>query len=207
MRDYRDAKAMAHLLREELAAKHFKITVGEGLELVARLFGAGDWNTLSALIKHAPAEPASAPGRPGNLQFATTTEEALHRSLAAASERAQSVATVEHLLLSLTDDPDATDIMKACGVVPATVRESLLRSAEIGTPGDHRDMQDPSPSPTFQRAVQRAILGIQKSGGGPITGADLLIAIFSEEETTAVRILHEQGMHRRDALRAAGRAG
>ena len=51
MRDFRDAKTMAHTLRDALAAKHCKITVSESLELIAHLFGAGDWNTLSAIIK------------------------------------------------------------------------------------------------------------------------------------------------------------
>jgi hypothetical protein len=56
MRDFRDAKAMAHTLRSALAAKGIKITVGQSLELIAQAFGVADWNTLAATIK-AAAEP------------------------------------------------------------------------------------------------------------------------------------------------------
>lgn len=209
MRDFRDAKAMAHLLREELAAKHFKITVGESLELIARLFGLGDWNTLSAFIKHSgPAQPTGVRGGPGAVQFSRTTEEALHRSLTAATDRAQAFATVEHLLLSLTYDPAASAIMQACAVDPAAIRESLLRSAEVGTFRES-DLAalDSTPSDDFQRVVGCAIRDLRTSGGGEVTGANLLLAIFSEEKTTAVRILREKGMSRRDVLRAIGRTG
>lgn len=63
MRDFRDAKIMAQTLRAVLAAKGLKITIGESLELVAKGFGAADWNTLSAAIRAAEAEP-EAPERP-----------------------------------------------------------------------------------------------------------------------------------------------
>ncbi|MBW8753834.1 MAG: hypothetical protein JF595_06745 [Sphingomonadales bacterium] len=208
MRDYRDAKAMAHTLREALAAKNFKITVGESLELIARLFGVSDWNTLSAIIKHSdPAQSTGARGRTETVGFAPSTEEALFRTLGVARDRAHAFATAEHLLLSLTYDPDAAAIMKACAADPAAIRESVSGSAELGTPSDHTAALEPSPSADFQRVVQRAILDAQASGGGSVTGANLLVAIFSEEESTAVRILREHGVTRRDALKAIGRAG
>ena len=209
MRDYRDAKAMAHLLREELAAKHLKITVSESLELIARLFGMGDWNTLSALIKQ--SDPSQSTGaRAGSVvvQFSRTTEEALARSLTAAADRGQAFATVEHLLLALTYDPDVSAIMQACAVDPTAIRESLYRSAEVG-PFRKNDVGAlaPTPSPDFQRVVSRAIRNKQGSSGGGLRGPDLLVAIFSEEETTAVRILREHGVDRPDVLRGIGRAG
>jgi hypothetical protein len=64
MRDFRDAKAMAHTLRAALAAKDFKVTISQSLELIAEIFGAADWNTLAAVIRQgsaAPRETASAP--------------------------------------------------------------------------------------------------------------------------------------------------
>jgi ATP-dependent Lon protease len=141
MRDYRDAKAMAHTLRDALAAKHHKITVGESLELVAHLFGVADWNTLSATIKTSatsnnsdpePAPPISGSGGPGKVQFARTTEVTLQRTLALAVNRNQEEATVLHLLFALTDDPDAAAVMKACNAAPAAIKEALDKSGEIG---------------------------------------------------------------------------
>jgi hypothetical protein len=77
MRDFRDAKAMAHTLRAALAAKGFKITVSQSLELIAEAFGVADWNTLAAAIRRgavAPRENASSrplpTAEPGPARFA-----------------------------------------------------------------------------------------------------------------------------------------
>lgn len=207
MRDFRDAKSMAHTLREALAAKQHKITVGESLELIARLFGMADWNTLSALIKDWDRD-VKAPGARrggGSLQFTAATEAALHRALRAASERGHAQATVEHLLLSLTDDPDATAIMKECGIDPAAIQKLLSSSVEVGSAGDGGGgASDPAPSPAFQRVVQRAILEVQASGGRDITGADLLVALVTEPEGTSVRVLRERAADLSEALKKAG---
>jgi len=207
MRDYRDAKTMAHMLREMLAAKHYKITVSESLELIAKLFGLPDWNSLSAVIKHAPHDrnPAGERGKGGGAAFSETTEMALHSALAAAQERGQQQSTVEHLLLALTEDPDAITIMKVAAVDRATVREALKRSAELEGPAQAPDWVQPDPSPVFQRVVQRAILESQALEEWPLTGAGLLIALLAEEDTTAVRILRDQGLHRGRAMKIAGR--
>jgi hypothetical protein len=197
MRDYRDAKAMARTLRETLAAKHHKITVGESLEIIARLFGAADWNTLSAVIKNSERMPKSADarGRDGHVQFAPTTEQALHRALNIASDQGHSQTTVEHLLLSLIKDPDASAIMTANAVDFAAVREQITRSIEISSPSDGGGAAtDPVPSPAFQRVVQRAIRDVLGAGGGNVTGAHLLAAIISDEKATAARILREHGL-------------
>lgn len=205
MRDYRDAKIMAHTLRDALAAKHCKITVGESLELIARLFGVGDWNTLSALIKNADQvpQPAGAPSGPGAVRFARTAEVTLQRALAAAINRNQAEARVEHLLLSLTDDPDAAAVLKECSVDPAAIKALLHRSAEVGKLDDYarQGMVDPQPAPAFQRVVQSAIIDLTQSGGGEMTGAHLLAAILLEEETTAAGILRNQGLSRDAVMR------
>jgi hypothetical protein len=209
MRDYRDAKSMAHMLREELASgKNYKITVGESLELIAHLFGAADWNTLSALIKNSDQDPnpPGAVGRGTGPRFAPTMEATLLRSIRAADERGQTESTVEHLLLSLTEDSDAAAIMKARGIDPAAIREVLARSIEITGAGDSRNRAiDPTPSPAFQRVVQRAILDAQASGELTITGAHLFVAILSVQDATAARILREHGLDHRAAPTIAGR--
>ncbi len=126
MRDFRDAKAMAGTLRAALAAKGLKITVSESLELIAKAFGVADWNTLSAAVRaKAPAprnefSPSPPPAAervlgPGP-HFSRELESTLHRALAGANHREHDYATLEHLLLALIDDQDASAVMKACNV-------------------------------------------------------------------------------------------
>ena len=195
MRDYRDAKAMALTLRNELAERDCRIKVGESLELIARLFGLPDWNTLSALIKNSDpaADPPIVHTRSGGLHFAPAVEKTLHRALFLGHERGQSSVTVEHLLLSLTEDPDAMEIIKRCTAEPAKLRESLARAIGVGTKSDNRP-EDSTPSESFQHIVQRAILDVQASGGGAVTGAHLFLAIFSDPQSVAVRVLQEHGI-------------
>jgi hypothetical protein len=196
MRDYRDAKVMARTLREALAAKHHKITVGESLEMIAHLFGVADWNTLSAVIKRsegAPA-PAGAHDKGGHLQFAPTTEDALHGALSLASDKGHDQATVEHLLLALTKDPDAAAIMKARTVDLGAMRKQISEAIEMGNAGSSSGGLNPTPSPAFQKVVQRAILNVKRAGGASVTGAHLLNAIVWHEDTVASRILREHGI-------------
>lgn len=197
MRDYRDAKTMARMLREAFAARNHKITVAESLELIARLFGAADWNTLSASIKNAERLPQTAEtGRRGRrVQFARTTEQALMRTIGIAADRGHSEATVEHLLLALIQDPNASAIMKAHAVDFAAMREQITRSIESGSPSESAGPAgDPTPSRGFREVVQLAILDVQEAGGGEVTGAHLLAAIFAGDNATAIEILREHGI-------------
>lgn len=196
MRDYRDAKEMARTLREALAAKHHKITVGESLEIIAHLFGVANWNTLSAMIKNSEGAPISVGRREGTgrTQFAPTTEDALHGALGLASDKGHGQATVEHLLLMLTKDPDAAAIMKARAVDFGAMRKQLNHAIEIGSDSSSGDGANPMPSLAFQKVVQRAILDVQRAGGGSVTGAHLLTAIVSHEDVVASRILREHGI-------------
>lgn len=198
MRNFRDAKSMAHTLREALAAKHYKISVGESLELIAHLFGVSDWNTLSATIKESDQEPKQhdRPGKSRGLHFAATTEAALSGALQAASERGQAESKVEHLLLSLMEDPDVIAILKAHKIDPAQTKRLLASRIEMPNTVDRTNTTDPSPSAGFQRVVQRAILICQTSGEWNITGAHLLLAIFTEQEGTVVETLREIGLNR-----------
>jgi hypothetical protein len=209
MRDFRDAKSMAQTLREALAAKHHKITVGESLELIARLFGVADWNTLSALIKDSDpgAKTTGVSGRSGGLEFTPTTKAALHRAVGAAQERGQTEVTVEHLLLALTEDPDATATMETCAVDPAIVRKLLSSSGELGSVSDRGEGAEEfsGPSPAFQRVVRRAILDAAASGRENITGTHLLAAILAEPEGAAVRIVQEHAPGLSAAVKNAGR--
>jgi hypothetical protein len=219
MRDFRDAKAMAHSLRAALAAKDLKITVSQSLELIAEAFGVADWNTLSAAIRAEPAASTPPPPPPdeavsatGRIGFSKDLEATLHRAIALAKARGQEYATLEHLLMALTDDPDARAVMTACAADPGQVKESLSGYVDRQPASLMTDDEGPGatatatatatakPTAGFQRVVQRAVLHVQTSGRTAVTGAQLLVAIFSEQESHAARVLEGLGMTRVDAV-------
>ncbi len=133
--------------------------------------------------------------------FAQSLEKTLHAALTNASERAHEYATLEHLLLALIDDEDAAQVMQSCGVdlgdLGDVVRQYLdqeyqsLKTEEKG---------DPAPTAGFQRVIQRAILHVQSSGKDTVTGANVLVALFSERDSYAVYFLQQQDMSRLDAV-------
>ena len=133
--------------------------------------------------------------------FASNLEKTLHNALAHAAERRHEYATLEHLLLALTDDEDATQVMNACGVdidelnnVVRTYLDQEYQSLKT------EDDADPQPTAGFQRVVQRAILHVQSSGKDTVTGANVLVALFSERDSYAVYFLQQQDMSRLDAV-------
>jgi ATP-dependent Clp protease ATP-binding subunit ClpA len=133
--------------------------------------------------------------------FARELEATLHNALAAASSRRHEYATLEHLLLALTDDEHATKVMTACGVDLGELKKTVahyldteLESLKV------EGNSDPSPTSGFQRVVQRAILHVQSSGRDDVTGANVLVALFSERESYAVYFLQQQDMSRLDAV-------
>jgi len=133
--------------------------------------------------------------------FAQSLEKTLHSALAHASERSHEYATLEHLLLALIDDPDAAQVMQACGVelgdLGDVVRQYLDQEYQsLKT----QDKGEPSPTAGFQRVIQRAILHVQSSGKDTVTGANVLVALFSERDSYAVYFLQQQDMSRLDAV-------
>ena len=128
-------------------------------------------------------------------------EQALHRAIKLASDRHHEYATLEHLLLALLDDPDAGQVMKACNVDVDALRQSLVKyvNEELITLVIE-DGEDAKPTTGFQRVVQRAVLHVQNSGRDEVTGANVLVALFTERESHAVYFLQEQNMTRLDAV-------
>ncbi len=128
-------------------------------------------------------------------------EQTLHRALALASERRHEYATLEHLLLALGDDPDATTVLKACGVDIERLKRDLTEFLDKDLAGLVTDRSgDPKPTAGFQRVVQRAAIHVQSSGRDEVTGANVLVALFSERESHAVYFLQLQDMTRLDAV-------
>src|ERR1700722_2049873 len=118
-------------------------------------------------------------------------EKTLHRALAYANERRHEYATLEHLLLSLTEDQDAV----------AELRRDLAgyvdnELASLISP----HVEDAKPTASFQRVLQRAAIHVQSSGREEVTGANVLVAMFAERESHAVYFLQEQDMTRFDAV-------
>ena len=133
--------------------------------------------------------------------FAQSLEKTLHSALAHASDRNHEYATLEHLLLALIDDPDAAQVMQACGVdlgdLGDVVKQYLDQEYQsLKT----EDKGDPAPTAGFQRVIQRAILHVQSSGKDTVTGANVLVALFSERDSYAVYFLQQQDMSRLDAV-------
>ncbi len=133
--------------------------------------------------------------------FSRQLEESLHRAVAYANQRKHEYATLEHLLLSLVDDEDAAGVMRACDVDLGALRTTLtnyvdneLRSLVVD------DGEDAKPTAGFQRVIQRAVIHVQSSGREEVTGANVLVAIFSERESHAAYFLQEQDMTRYDAV-------
>ena len=133
--------------------------------------------------------------------FSRPLEETLHRAVAYANARRHEYATLEHLLLALIDDPDAAGVMQACNVDLAALRGALTLYVDTDLSAlATSDGEDAKPTAGFQRVIQRAVIHVQSSGREEVTGANVLVAIFSERESHAAYFLQEQDMTRYDAV-------
>jgi ATP-dependent Clp protease ATP-binding subunit ClpA len=133
--------------------------------------------------------------------FSRNLEESLHRAVAFANQRKHEYATLEHLLLALLDDQDASAVMNACDVDMAALKKSLVNYLDTElTSLIVDDGEDAKPTAGFQRVIQRAVIHVQSSGRDDVTGANVLVAIFSERESHAAYFLQEQEMTRYDAV-------
>jgi ATP-dependent Clp protease ATP-binding subunit ClpA len=131
-----------------------------------------------------------------------TLEDAIHRAIGFANARRHELATLEHLLLALVDEPDSARVMRACSVDLSELRSSLTRfiDTELETLVFDSDGSEAAPSTGFQRVIQRAAIHVQSSGRSEVTGANVLVAIFNERESHAAFFLQEQDMTRYDAV-------
>ena len=128
-------------------------------------------------------------------------EQTLHRALGLANERRHEYATLEHLLLALTDDTDAAGVLRACGVDGDKLKRDLTEFLDKDLAGLVTERSgDPKPTAGFQRVVQRAAIHVQSSGRDEVSGANVLVALFSERESHAVYFLQLQDMTRLDAV-------
>ena len=128
-------------------------------------------------------------------------EKTLHRALNIATEHKHEYATLEHLLMSLTEDQDSIAVMLACGVnverLSSELKAFLVSELDELT---NPEMGEPKPTAGFQRVIQRAVIHVQSSGREEVTGANVLVALFSERESHAVYFLQLQDISRLDAV-------
>ncbi|MHA6299224.1 ATP-dependent Clp protease ATP-binding subunit ClpA [Devosia sp. CAU 1758] len=133
--------------------------------------------------------------------FSRGLEKALHQAMNLARERNHEFATLEHLLLALTDDRDTVAVLTGCDVDIDALKSDLedfineeLDSLVV------QNGQDARPTAAFQRVIQRAVIHVQSSGREEVTGANVLVAIFAERESHAAYFLEQQDMSRLDAV-------
>ena len=133
--------------------------------------------------------------------FSRPLEETLHRAVHYANERRHEYATLEHLLLALVDDPDAANVMTACNVDLVALKTALTLYVDTDLAAlATSNGEDAKPTAGFQRVIQRAVIHVQSSGREEVSGANVLVAIFSERESHAAYFLQEQDMTRYDAV-------
>ena len=128
-------------------------------------------------------------------------EQTLHKALALAIEKGHEYATLEHLLMALTVDQDALAVLRACGVIVPEMQQQIENYLETElTYLINAQISEAKPTTAFQRVLQRAAIHVQSSGREEVTGANVLVALFSERESHAVYFLQNQEMTRFDAV-------
>ena len=129
-------------------------------------------------------------------------EQSLNDAFRGARAKRHEFMTVEHLLLALLDNNDAIRVLKACGADIGGLRGDLVEFVDATTPLIPEEEEDRDTQPTlgFQRVLQRAVFHVQSSGKSEVTGANVLVAIFSESESQAVFFLKTQSIARLDVV-------
>ncbi|MBJ6988934.1 MULTISPECIES: ATP-dependent Clp protease ATP-binding subunit ClpA [unclassified Devosia] len=133
--------------------------------------------------------------------FSRGLEKALHQAMNLARERNHEFATLEHLLLALTDDRETIAVLTGCDVDIDALKSDLedFINEELDSLVVHNG-QEARPTAAFQRVIQRAVIHVQSSGREEVTGANVLVAIFAERESHAAYFLEQQDMSRLDAV-------
>ena len=134
--------------------------------------------------------------------FSSSLEKSIHSALKLANERNHELATLEHLLLALLDEKDASNVLNACNVNVDLLRNNIenFLNNELGSLVTEVEGSEAVPTTGFQRVIQRAAIHVQSSGRNEVTGANVLVAIFAERESHAAFFLQEQEMTRYDAV-------
>jgi ATP-dependent Lon protease len=186
----------------DIIAPYLPLPIGDRQSLLATLDPVARLERVDALLNNlnkASLPPAVAELVP-KTRYSAELETTLHRAFDHANQRKHAYATLEHLLLALIDDADASAVIRACNGDLSVLREKLtsyldneLRRLVIDKAGDAR------PTAAFQRVTQRAARLAQELDRPVVTGANALLAIFPETQSPAARLLGEQGVSRERA--------
>ena len=182
----------------DIIASYLPLPISDKQNLLSTLDPVDRLEKVDALLnnlKNAAQLPSAAAEPIRGIRHSAELETTLHRAFAGANPRRHEYATLEHLLLALIDDADASAAMRSCKADLDVMREKLvsyldneltrLVTAEGG---------DAKPTAAFQRVIQRAARASQQSDRLILTGIDILCAIFSETQSPAARLLGEQGV-------------
>jgi len=150
------------------------------LDGVARVLGLGRWK--------------------GRVDHSASLQATIHRAVGLATARKQSLTTLEHLLLALTDDEDAAEVMRACEVNLAELRQRLVSYLDNELKALATGDVVTTPTAGFERVLQRAAIHVQSAGRDEVTAPNVLVAIFSERESHAAYFLKQEKMNRYDAV-------
>ncbi|MDX6080916.1 ATP-dependent Clp protease ATP-binding subunit ClpA [Xanthomonas campestris pv. incanae] len=133
--------------------------------------------------------------------FSKDLEQTIGQCYKRAREARHEFMTVEHLLLSLLDNPSAQAVLKACGADQVRLHTDLEQAIEASVSRlAEDDGRDTQPTLGFQRVLQRAVYHVQSSGKKEVTGANVLVAIFGEKDSHAVYFLNQQDITRLDIV-------
>lgn len=128
-------------------------------------------------------------------------EISLNDAFRLARDHQHELMTVEHLLVALLENPEASEALRACGINLAALKSELLGYIERSTPKfPLEESGETQPTLGFQRVLQRAVFHVQSSGNSEVTGANVLVAIFSEQESQAVYLLNKHEVTRLDVV-------
>ncbi len=127
-------------------------------------------------------------------------ESCLNNSFKYAHSEKHEFVTTEHLLLSLLENEESLKVLASCNVDIELLKTELLKFIEEHTPLSQDEAKEIQPTLSYQRVIQRAVFHVQSTGSGEVTGANVLVALFSEKESHSVYLLKKQGMNRLDAV-------
>ncbi|MCG2631276.1 LON peptidase substrate-binding domain-containing protein [Bradyrhizobium sp. WYCCWR 13023] len=168
----------------DIVATRMKLPIKDKYQLLATLDPMKRLERIEALL--------DLPQRPVSASYMATKRKALEY----ADRRRHQYATLEHLLLALTDDADASAVMRACEADLGKLRQSLTQYLDNELKHIVTEGGSAVPTPAFERVEQRAALHAQEVGDPAVTGVNALVALFPETRSPAARMLAEQGVSR-----------
>ncbi len=127
-------------------------------------------------------------------------EECLNNAFKFAHENDHEFVTTEHLLLFMLSNQEALNLLLACQIDIESLEKELKEFILNNSTKKNKEESDIQPTLSFQRVIQRAVFHVQSTGSGEVSGANVLVALFSEKESHSVYLLKKQGMTRLDAV-------